>query len=75
MLNSDELRQAVDDLANKIDSVTHEVPAWNILIIELLQSLELHAMANDPDHPAQFNNMLAQVQEQIKHRIQRGNWV
>ncbi len=74
MLNSDELRQAVDDLANNIDSITHEVPAWEPLIIDLLQSLELHAMANDPEHPAQFNNLLEQVREQIKYRIQKGSW-
>lgn len=66
----DTLRQALDETAEGIDEFTHLVPEWDIWINYLLENLEFYAMANDPNHPYQYLNLLKRVRESINRRIE-----
>jgi len=70
----DTLQPLLDDLANEIDELTHDVGAWATAIFQLLKSLELHAMANDPDHPGQYEVMLKELRDILSSRLKSGSW-
>lgn len=66
----DTLRRVLDETAKGIDEYTHIVPDWEFWIGFLLEDLEFYAMANDPDHPSQYLNLLKRVRESINRRIE-----
>ena len=72
--NVERLRQSLFKAANEIDNFNHRVKDWDIWIKSLLEDLELFAMANDPDHPKEFLNLLEHVKKIIVKRLKHGDW-
>ncbi len=64
-----ELQTLINEVCQAMDDSTHNVQSWAEHITNLLDCLEFHAMANDPNHPEQFERMLARLEEQIAARL------
>ena len=70
----EDLQQALDDAAHQIVESAPEVGKWNDLLVYLLEGLELQAASLDPDHPYDYEAMLARLQDKIESRLKDGGW-
>ena len=71
---TEELRRSLREAAHRIDNRTHEVPAWVEYLKVILVDLEMYAMANDPNHPEHYEQMLRHLTKQSDARLKRGSW-
>jgi hypothetical protein len=69
-----DLQMILNDTGQGIDDTTHMVPIWAEYMAALLECLEFYAMANDSQHPEQYELMLTRLQDQIGTRLRTGNW-
>ena len=64
----------LNETAQEIDDLSHDVRSWSAYVAYLLESLEFFAMANDPNHPEDFELMLRTLQSEINSRLRNGKW-
>jgi hypothetical protein len=69
-----ELRRELNQIAQELDNTTHDVQSWEECLLYLLEDLEMFAMANDPRHPEQYEQMLKQLCDAIGNRLRVGEW-
>jgi hypothetical protein len=72
--NMDALRHSLDEAAENMDNVTHDVQSWVDFLSSLLEDLELLAMANDPNHPGEYERMIKRLSDEIAVRLKEGRW-
>lgn len=70
----EDLRQILDETTHEIAEAAPDVEAWNELLDYLLEGMELQAASLDPDHPHDFEAVLAQLRERIAARLKEGEW-
>lgn len=68
------LQQSLDDTAHEIVESAPEVEKWEDLLVYLLEGMELQAASLDPDHPYDYEAMLARLQDKIENRLKEGGW-
>ena len=69
-----ELRQVLNETAQNINDATKEVQSWEKFLSCLLKDLEMFAMANDSNHPVQYELMLQQLSMEIDARLKNRQW-
>jgi hypothetical protein len=70
----EEVRQKLFEAASGIDNITHNVTDWVEFLVVLLDDLEFIAMANDNDHPEQYELMLKRLKDEIDARLKDRSW-
>lgn len=68
------LQQAMDDTAHEIVESAPDVEKWDDLLVYLLEGMELQAASLDPDHPYDYEAMLARLQDRIENRLKEEGW-
>lgn len=64
----------LNETAQEIDDLSHDVLSWSSYLTYVLESLEFFAMANDPNHPEEYELMLRQLHKEIGNRLKEGKW-
>ncbi len=64
-----ELRSILNEAAQELANREKDPSVWVEWVAYLLETLELHAMANDPDYPQGFNDMLQSLRDRINDRL------
>ncbi len=64
----------LNETAQEIDDLSHDVLSWSSYLTYVLESLEFFAMANDPNHPEEYELMLRQLYKEIGNRLKEGKW-
>lgn len=70
----EDLQQALDDAAHEIVESAPDVEKWDDLLVYLLEGMELQAASLDPDHPYDYEAMLARLQNKLESRLKEGEW-
>lgn len=68
------LKQTLDDTAHEFANVAQDIEKWDNLLVYLLEGLELQAASLDPDHPYDYEAMIARLEERIEARMKEGGW-
>jgi hypothetical protein len=69
-----ELRLGLNETAQSMNDATKDVQSWIEHLSCLLKDLELFAMANDSNHPEQFELLLQKIKLEIDARLKDGQW-
>jgi hypothetical protein len=70
----EDLQQVLDDTAHEIVESAPNVEKWDGLLVYLLEGMELQAASLDPDHPYDYEAMLARLQDKLESRLTEGAW-
>lgn len=70
----DELKLMLDDIANQLAGAYPHIHDWEQWLLYLLDGLELQAASLDREHPAEYEAMLARLEQAIHDRLKKGAW-
>jgi hypothetical protein len=68
-----ELRNVIDETANRIEEVEPNPDAWDVPVLYLLETLEVLALPQDPDLES-YKAMLEKVISGIEDRLDQQGW-
>jgi hypothetical protein len=68
-----ELRNVIDETANRIEEVEPNPDAWDVPVLYLLETLEVLALPQDPELES-YKAMLEKVISGIEDRLDQQGW-
>jgi len=68
-----ELRNVIDETANRIEDVESDPEAWDVPVLYLLETLEVLALPQDPELES-YKAMLEKVISGIEDRLDQQGW-
>ena len=74
MLKEYELTDAISELAGHISSYSSNPSTWLRWVVYLLSQLEEEAMDVNPTHQEVYNDMLSNLQDSLRGRLNTGGW-
>ena len=74
LIRTDELRFALNEIANLIANEVPEIDRWEAMLVYLLEDLELMAASLDPDHPENYRTMLKQLRRDINMKLKKDSF-
>jgi hypothetical protein len=68
-----ELRNVIDETANRIEEVESDPDTWDVPVLYLLETLEVLALPDDPELD-RYKAMLEKVISGIEDRLDQDGW-
>lgn len=69
-----DLRDELDEVANDIAEVEADPSQWDIPLLYLFETMEVIAMGNDPNHPADYRATVEKVRNALTDWLEQGSW-
>lgn len=72
-ITEDELRETLEEAAQKIALLSSNPRSWQSWMVYLLERLESQAVKN-PLYSESFKEMLVSLQDGVRNRLKTGGW-